>query len=136
MDQNKLEEINQWIKKAWRDYYSAEKLMSGSEQFPDTAVYHCQQAVEKILKAFLTFQDIVFKKSHNLVYLINLCSQENHAFIRFRTHAEILTPYGTAFRYPSDDFEPEIEDVREAFQLSKELLEFVSRLLVEIDESD
>lgn len=116
-----------------RDYHSAEKLMSGLKQFPDTAVYHCQQAAEKILKAFLTFYEIDFQKSHNLVNLINLCSRQNAAFNRFHTHAEILTPYVTAFRYPGDYFEPEMEDVREAFRLAKEVLEFVSLLLAETD---
>jgi len=35
---------------------------------------------------------------------------------------EILTPYATAFRYPGDVLCPDIADVEEALNLSKELL--------------
>jgi HEPN domain len=43
--------------------------MEGQEPYLDTAVYHCQQAAEKALKAFLTARDIAFEKTHNLVAL-------------------------------------------------------------------
>lgn len=39
--------------------------------------------------------------------------------------AEILTPYNSAFRYPDGDFEPGIEDVLEAFDYAREIVNFV-----------
>jgi HEPN domain-containing protein len=39
--------VRDWIAKAERDLASAVRLLEGEPPFPDTAVYHCQQAAEK-----------------------------------------------------------------------------------------
>jgi len=72
MDEAKRREIRQWLIKSQRDIGSARRLMEGQEPYLDTAVYHCQQAAEKALKAFLTARDTTFEKTHNLVALLAL----------------------------------------------------------------
>jgi hypothetical protein len=47
----------QRLDKAERDLASALRLLEGEPPFPDTAVYHCQQAAEKALKAFLAVRN-------------------------------------------------------------------------------
>jgi HEPN domain-containing protein len=37
------------------------------------ATFHCQQAVEKAMKAFLTWHDRIFRKTHDLVELGGHC---------------------------------------------------------------
>jgi len=37
-------------------------FQGGDEPFLDTAVYHCQQAAEKALKAYLTLKDAPFQR--------------------------------------------------------------------------
>ncbi|WP_211335047.1 HEPN domain-containing protein [Thiocapsa rosea] len=44
--------VDAWIAKAERDLASASRLLDGTLPYPDTAVYLCQQAGEKALKAF------------------------------------------------------------------------------------
>ena len=66
MDEAKVHELRQWLIKAGHDLGSAKRLLSGDETFPDTAVYHCQQAAEKALKAYLTLKDTPFQKVHDL----------------------------------------------------------------------
>ena len=61
MDEYKKTEVEKWIKKALSDYHSALKLMDGDKKILDTAIYHCQQAAEKILKSFLVYQNIKFE---------------------------------------------------------------------------
>ncbi len=39
----------------------------------DTACFHAQQAVEKLLKGLLAFQDQAFPHTHNLEELLALC---------------------------------------------------------------
>ncbi|MEA3283008.1 MAG: HEPN domain-containing protein [Euryarchaeota archaeon] len=41
----------------------------------DTVCFHCQQAVEKYLKAFMVKHQIEFPKTHSVMTLINLCSK-------------------------------------------------------------
>ena len=125
MDKEKKAEWEGWIKRAISDYNSAKKLVEGDEKYLDTAVYHCQQAVEKILKSFFIYKDIQFEKVHSIVYLVSKCAKIEKSFEKWYEAAEVLTPYATAFRYPGDYFEPEIEDVDEAIRYAKEIINFV-----------
>ena len=53
MDKDTKKEWLNLINRAISNYKSAKKLFSGKNKFLDTAVFHCQQSVEKILKSFL-----------------------------------------------------------------------------------
>ena len=125
MDKAKIDEIRQWVRKAQNDLGSAKRLSSGQEVFPDTAVYHCQQAAEKVLKAYLTLTDVPFAKIHDLSALVDECLKSDKAFEQLRDAAEVLTPYGTAFRYPGEVLEPEASDVQEAITLAESVVNFI-----------
>jgi len=125
MDENTKKEWLSWIRRAINDFKSAKKLFSGKNKFLDTAVFHCQQSVEKILKSFLVYKEIKFEKVHNIVYLLDKCVEVDKSLDKWYRAAEILTPYATIFRYPGDYSEPEIEDVKEALNYSKEVINFI-----------
>jgi HEPN domain-containing protein len=65
------EETRGWLLKAREDLLMAELALRNG--FPETAVYHCQQAAEKSLKAFLTFHQEPFRKTHLLEELGEAC---------------------------------------------------------------
>lgn len=129
MDEAKRNEIRQWLIKGRRDLGSARRLMEGSEPFFDTAVYHCQQAAEKTMKGYLTFKDIPFEKTHNLVALLALCGSFEPGFGRWEEAAEMLTPYATEFRYPGDVLEPESDEAEKAFAAAEAFVNFIIHLL-------
>jgi HEPN domain-containing protein len=81
------------------------------------------------LKAYLTYQDVIFQKTHNLSSLLELCLEFDERFESLRDAAEILTPYATEFRYPGEIIEPEEEDVKEALEMAETVLSFVHDLL-------
>lgn len=62
MDDAKRKETQHWLIKALHDIESAEVLAFSTKSLGDTAVYHCQQTVEKLLKAYLTLHDHPFQK--------------------------------------------------------------------------
>lgn len=72
------EEVRKWIIKALNDYKTAEKLINLSEEeiITDTLCFHCQQAVEKLLKAFLVNEEIEFGRTHSLMNFIFLLLRE------------------------------------------------------------
>ncbi|BAZ81238.1 HEPN domain-containing protein [Sphaerospermopsis kisseleviana CS-549] len=74
MDSPKDEEVRQWIIKSQRDIKVARILIENEVSLLDAVVYHCQQSAEKALKAYLTYQDLVFKKTHDLGVLVEMCS--------------------------------------------------------------
>lgn len=49
----KLSLARKWVIKARRDLLSAKKLVRGKDPYFDTAIYHCQQSAEKVIKGWL-----------------------------------------------------------------------------------
>ena len=133
MNEDKQWEIRQWLTKAMHDIRSAQCLFAAQPPLADTAVYHCQQAAEKSLKAFLAFKGVPPQKIHLLPPLVEQCLEYDNSFKELRDAAEILTPYATTFRYPGDIFEPVVEDVEEAIELASQVIDFIlHRLPLEI----
>ncbi len=125
MDEAKIHEIRQWLIKADHDLRSAERLLTGEQPLLDTAVYHCQQAAEKALKAFLTLKDAPFQKIHVLSILVEQCMEFDPSFQELSDLADVLTPYAVAFRYPGDVLEPVPGDADDAYRMAGEVVEFV-----------
>lgn len=125
MDEAKIHEIRQWLVKAKHDVGSARRLMTGEEPYLDTAVYHCQQAAEKALKAYLTLKDTPFNKIHDIAVLIGQCAEFDRGFEDLSALSDVLTPYATAFRYPGDIVEPAASDAEEAVVMAERIVAFV-----------
>jgi len=82
MDEQTKHEAHQWLLKADHDLRSAARLMyGGDEPILDTAVYHCQQAAEKALKAYLTGNGVIFPKMHLLSSILELCMTLDETFV-------------------------------------------------------
>jgi len=121
--------VEQWLRKAERDLASARRLLDGEPPFLDTAVYHCQQAAEKALKGFLASRDRPVRKVHDLVLLLDECICLAPSLELLSDEAAILTPYGTAFRYPGDMNEPEMGDASEAVAAARRVIEHIRAVL-------
>jgi HEPN domain-containing protein len=133
MDEATIHEVRQWLHKASHDLRSAVLLMSGDvEPLLDTAVYHCQQAAEKALKAYLTAHGVVFPKLHLLSPLLSLCADIDISFVQLSDAAELLTPLATEFRYPGDILEPDPSDAEEALRVAEHVVAFVSSRLPDV----
>lgn len=131
MDEARLELARQWLAKARRDLTAAERLRGGQDPLLDVAVYHCQQAAEKALKAYLAWCDLPVPKTHDLIDLLERCQARDPAFASLHEAAEALTPYSVAFRYPGDVLEPDPADADEALAYARTVLAFVVARLPE-----
>jgi HEPN domain-containing protein len=118
-----------WLEKARNDLDAARLLIRDENRLLDIAGFHCQQAAEKGLKAWLTAHEIIFPKTHSLINLVGLCRQTNPEFSRFHEHAVALTPLATAFRYPGGAFEPDIAVTSRALALAEEICNFCEQQL-------
>jgi HEPN domain-containing protein len=69
------------------------------------AVYHCQQAAEKAIKALRCLSGITPPRNRDLVRLIEILlpALDLQEFLKV---AEFLTPMATAFRYPGECEQP------------------------------
>jgi HEPN domain-containing protein len=95
-----------WLVKAEHDLAVARLLVREEKRLLDVAAYHCQQAAEKALKAYLTAREIIFPKTHVLEKLLDLCLSADASFEGLRSDAKPLTPLADEFRYPADASEP------------------------------
>ena len=59
-----------------------------------------RSGAEKYLKAYLTFENIVPKKTHDLVFLNSLCIEQNNDFQNIKTLCEFLNRFVNDIRYP------------------------------------
>lgn len=124
-----MEQHKAWLFKAENDLKSAKKLMEGNAPVPDTAIYHAQQCAEKALKAYLSFKQRPAQWTHDVAYLVELCSEIDESFNQLLDDAKILTPYSTAFRYPDIILEPDLEDVFEAIDRAAKVLSFSKTMI-------
>lgn len=118
MDEATRQQVDAWLLKARRDLDSARRLVLGSPPYRDTAVYHCQQAAEKSIKALLAARGIRFPRSHDLTLLVSLAAGVLSDVPGLAEAAAVLTPYATLYRYPDAVMEPDDADVAEALELA------------------
>jgi HEPN domain-containing protein len=67
--------VRQWIEKADADMEVARQMTftaSTVTRIREIVGFHCQQAAEKFLKAFLTRYQVEFPKTHDIKALLNL----------------------------------------------------------------
>lgn len=125
------DEVIEWLTKAERDLMAAAILIDHEPPVLDAACFHCQQAVEKALKAFLVWQAIPFERVHNLTYLLDLCASREAGFASLREQAESLTPYAVETRYPGELLDVARAEATDALESAKSVWNFVLRFLPE-----
>jgi hypothetical protein len=90
-DQLRHEEARAWLDRDQRDLRAAKLLIAGGANAE--ALFHCQQAVEKALKAFLTFHEKAFRKTHDLGDLSPECLAIDASLQPAVSQAEGFTQY-------------------------------------------
>ena len=126
---NEMTRIDRWVDRAKNDMIVAHKLFY--DFYPkqlEICCYQCQQAVEKILKVYLLFNNTAFPYTHDLENLCNLCADYNNVFKNFIDDCSDLTPYSTQARYP-DSIEINEEEAESALCKAKCILEFCISLI-------
>jgi HEPN domain-containing protein len=99
---SKTELINSWVNKAEKDLLTAKHELSFSDVVTESVCFHCQQAVEKYLKAYLVLLGIPFTKTHEIGELISKCENNDKKISEFKEEADKLTDYAIEIRYPDD----------------------------------
>lgn len=127
--------IKLWLLKAESDLRTAQILIKDENPPTDSICFHAQQAVEKLLKAYLTYLDIKAPKTHDIATLLELCLSVDEKFKELdQEKLEELTFYAVEIRYPDAFYQPSIEEAREALKQAINLKEFILKKLREIKE--
>jgi len=123
-----------WLAKAEEDLAVACLLIRAEKRLLGAGVYHCQQAAEKALKAWLTAQSKVFPKTHDLEVLLHLAANGGESLPgELSVAACELTPLATVFRYPGDLAIPSQAEAVSALEQAELLLQHVRAGLQALD---
>lgn len=116
------------VKKAADDEALLAEILSSRRVSDEIFGFHCQQAAEKLLKALLSQAGIAYARTHNLRLLMDLLADSGRPLPPDLDDLDMLTPYGTLFRY--EDLPVDVELDRETFFMRvKALREFVEKRL-------
>ena len=89
-----------WLAKADEDIQMAGLALAAEPPLVDPAAYHCQQAVEKIIKALLVAATLKVPRSHDIELLAGLAAPAYPALEQRMLSFSHLTEWLTATRYP------------------------------------
>lgn len=82
--------------------------------------------MEKYLKAYLTYKQKYFRKTHDIEELIFFCKEVDPDFEKLdEIKTSELNKYAVEVRYPDELYFPGIEEAREALKIAKKTKEFV-----------
>ena len=94
------EDVKEWLLIADEDLYSAKILNEAVRKPLEIICYHCAQAVEKYMKGFLIYHDVIPQKTHNLILLNTLCSEFDDTFASLQSSCIFLNVFANDIRYP------------------------------------
>ena len=113
--------VKQWVDKALNDLLNVSNNLQADHTPWDTVCFHCQQAVEKYLKAILAVQNQPIPRTHDLEQLNNLVRAWIPVASDYLEDLRWLTTYAVISRYPVEiieQFAEEKEGLR-AYKIAK-----------------
>lgn len=114
----RAKEVGAWLSRAELDLRAAKVDLGADPPLLADAAFHCQQAVEKALKALLTDHDHLFRKTHDIGELGLACLEHEPSLEALLRASAPLTEYAWRFRYPGEVFEPDRQEVENALELA------------------
>ena len=130
MNKETIDFIKQWQIKANEDLLVVDKLTEYEIIATSSVCFHCQQAVEKFLKAFLIANGVEVKKTHNIEYLLSECADIDKDFVDI--DPKELSDFGVDMRYPGDMFVPDKDETLGYKKLAFEIKDFVEEKIDKI----
>ncbi|MBM3746078.1 MAG: HEPN domain-containing protein [Acidobacteria bacterium] len=126
-----LAHAKQWLRLAKEDLGYAAHALTAQPPFLKDALFHCQQAAEKALKAFLTWHDIRFRGVHDLDEIGNQCVGADPTLAELAVRVRPLTAYASRLRYPGAEYDATIEEAESALSLAREVWAAIASRLPE-----
>lgn len=121
-DPVRVAETREWFLRANNDLRAGELDLTPESPLTGDAAFHAQQAAEKSLKGFVCWHLRPVRKTHDLTAVGEECAAiapELEAVIR---SVASLSQYAWRFRYPGEELDPPVQEVRDALQRAAHLM--------------
>ena len=120
--------IESWLNKAEHDLLSAQRLLEIEPMILDNACFHCQQAIEKCLKAFLVYHGRDIERTHNIIFLLSECANFDPVFAA--VDPMNINAYAVQGRYPDSNLTPTKGEAQSYYQLAIQVRDLVGERIV------
>ena len=132
-DPARVADTRAWLVKSSNDLRAAQVDMAAEPPILEDVMFHCQQVVEKALKAFLTWHDRPLRKTRDLVEIGGQCAEIDPTLEALLRQAAPLTEYAWKFRYPGEPAEISREEAEESLKLARKVADaLLTRLPAEV----
>jgi HEPN domain-containing protein len=113
-------DVNDWISSAQEDM---DMILLGSKvPIIASTCYHCGQAVEKILKAYLIAKESKLTKTHDLDVLVAKCEKHSPDFNQYKKIGVDVSAFST-IRYPPKRNITE-QEMKETIESAYKIIDF------------
>lgn len=114
--------VREWVNKGDSDFIAA-KTLAPQKGLENQTGFHCQQAIEKWLKAYLIKQGEELRKIHDLTALVIDCEKYDPTFQELEPLVEGITDFAVEFRYPGES--ATTEEVQDALDKTVKIRKFL-----------
>jgi len=121
------EKLRNWLIRAKSNLAVAKTGAISDEVLYEDLCFNAQQAAEKALKALCVGNNIIFPRTHDLSYLIDLLKNVNVSLPDELKSVRLLTDYAVVTRYPGE-YEPITEkEYQDALEIVEKLITWVEQ---------
>jgi HEPN domain-containing protein len=114
-----------WLERAGEDVISAHILLGDGRCYSNSA-FHCQQGIEKALKAYILFRTGILPDGHNLTWLCKRAVALDSSFRQWLDESSVLNHCYIETRYPADTpVSLEFNRVQRYYRMAKEMYLFI-----------
>ena len=123
-------QANEWIIRARSNIARAKSGRISPDILYEDLCFDAQQAVEKALKSVCISREIIFPRTHDIAYIMELLERGGVEVPENLQQAKILSDYAVETRYPGDYDPVDEEDFEKALEIAEAVLEWVEKNLV------
>lgn len=125
-----------WLQKAGEDMRAAELLLAHCD-CRNMCAFHCQQTIEKALKAFVLVASDRLVDGHNLTWLCRQALRYDNAFGQWMDESATLNRFYIETRYPTDvPFSISAERIALICKTAREMYDFICQQVEEEEEEN
>ena len=114
---------------AGRDWKTVELLLRHPDAPVSSVCFHAQQYLEKVMKAVLVSNAVVFRHTHDLEKLADLLEQQGLDLPLSRAQLKRLNPFAVTIRY--EDMEIALTDISTVAEMMENARAWVGRQIGE-----
>jgi len=127
-----IEAARHWLVKARNDLLTPDNNLRAKKIPLDAVCFHCQQAAEKLLKAYLVAKGQAYPISHDLPLILERVLRLQPEAERLREVLALLMPYAVEIRYPDEGRMPSRRDAEEARDAADQILNWLKGAMSEL----